>query len=292
VTQAPAIPLRNEPDDLPHPAIEYFRFGGPGNPHIWCEGCGIGQIWYYTVTAIQELGLDPNKVVWVGGSGCTGRMCTYWKYDYMHTLHGRPLGFATGIKLANPELTVLCHMGDGETSAIGGNHLIQTARRNADVVAICVNNYTYGMTGGQYSPTTPAGSLSATSKYGLVEEGFDLCDLVAASGATYVARTTTTQPRASINYIKRAIQKKGFGFVEIVAQCPTFYGRSNNLGSDSITMLEWMKKAFVRKSEWDKMSVEERGDMRPWGEFVDTERSETVSALHELARKQREAYRG
>ena len=102
-----------QPEVLEHPAIKYFRFGGPGNPHIWCEGCGIGQIWYYTVIAIEELGLDPNTVVWVGGSGCTGRMCTYWKYDYMHTLHGRPLGFATGIKLANPDLNVICHMGDG-----------------------------------------------------------------------------------------------------------------------------------------------------------------------------------
>ncbi len=281
-----------QPETLQHPAIKYFRFGAPGNPHIWCEGCGIGQIWYYTVTAIEELGLDPNTVVWVGGSGCTGRMCTYWKYDYMHTLHGRPLGFATGIKLANPDLNVICHMGDGETSAIGGNHLIQTARRNANVTAICVNNYTYGMTGGQYSPTTPMGSLSATSRYGLVEDGFDLCDLVTAAGASYVARATTTQPRACINYIKRAITKKGFGFVEIISQCPTFYGRSNKLGENSISMLDWMKKAFVRKAEWDKMTPEQRTDRKPWGEFVDIERPEVVTGLHELAKAQREAYRG
>jgi 2-oxoglutarate ferredoxin oxidoreductase subunit beta len=283
---------KKEPEALQHPALKYYRPGAGGNPHIWCEGCGIGQIWYYTCIAIDELGLDPNTVVWVGGSGCTGRMCTYWKHDYMHTLHGRPLGFATGIKLANPKLNVLCHMGDGETSAIGGNHLIQTARRNADITAICVNNYTYGMTGGQYSPTTPQGSLSATSRYGAVEDGFDLCTLVAAAGATYVARATTTQPRACINYIKRAITKKGFGFVEIISQCPTFYGRSNNLGDNSITMLEWIKKAFIRKSEWDKLSPEERGTRKAWGEFVDTERSEVVTGLHELARAQREAYRG
>jgi 2-oxoglutarate/2-oxoacid ferredoxin oxidoreductase subunit beta len=281
-----------EPENQDHPAIKYFRFGAPGNPHIWCEGCGIGQIWYYTTIAIDELGLDPNNVVWVGGSGCTGRMCTYWKYDFMHTLHGRPLGFATGIKLANPKLNVLCHMGDGETSAIGGNHLIQTARRNADITAICVNNYTYGMTGGQYSPTTPQGSISATSRYGAVEDGFDLCNLVAAAGATYVARSMTTQPRACINYIKKAITKKGFGFVEIISQCPTFYGRSNNFGENSIAMMEWIKKAFIRKADWDKMTPEERGTRKPWGEFVDTERSEVVSGLHELAKAQREAYRG
>lgn len=288
---APVIE-KKEPESPRHPALKYYRPGAGGNPHIWCEGCGIGQIWYYTVIAIEELGLDPNSVVWVGGSGCTGRMCTYWKHDYMHTLHGRPLGFATGIKLANPELTVLCHMGDGETSAIGGNHLIQTARRNADVTAICVNNYTYGMTGGQYSPTTPIGSLSATSKYGLVEDGFDLCELVAAAGATYVARSTTTQPRQSINFIKKAIQKKGFGFVEIISQCPTFYGRSNKLGDNSITMLDWIKRSFVRKADWDKMSAEEREGKRPWGEFVDSERPEVIKALHDLAKAQREAYVG
>ena len=275
-----------------HPAMKHFRFGAGGNPHIWCEGCGIGHIFYYTCVALEELGLDPNKVVWVGGSGCTGRMCTYWKHDYMHTLHGLPLGFATGIKLANPDLNVVCHMGDGETSAIGGNHLIQTARRNVNLTAICVNNYTYGMTGGQYSPTTPHGSLSATSRYGLVEDGFDLCDLVASAGATYVARATTTQPRACINYIKRAITKKGFGFVEIISQCPTFYGRSNKLGENSISMLDWMKKSFVRKSEWDKMTAEQREGKKPWGEFVDSERPEVVTGLHELARAQREAYRG
>jgi len=291
VAEAPVIKTE-EPEVLEHPAIKYFRFGAPGSPHIWCEGCGIGQIWYYTAIAIEELGLDPNTVVWVGGSGCTGRMCTYWKYDYMHTLHGRPLGFATGIKLANPNLHVICHMGDGETSAIGGNHLIQTARRNADVTAICVNNFTYGMTGGQYSPTTPAGSLSATSRYGLVEEGFDLCELVAAAGATYVARSTTTNPRPSINFIKKAIQKKGFSFVEIISQCPTFYGRSNKLGDNSIEMMEWMKRTFIRKEQYEKLSPEERKGKKPWGEFVDTERPEVVSALHELARTQREAYRG
>jgi len=290
VADAPVIATA-DPEVLEHPAMKYFRFGAGGNPHIWCEGCGIGQIWYYTAMAIDELGLDPNSVVWVGGSGCTGRMCTYWKYDYMHTLHGRPLGFATGIKLANPDLNVICHMGDGETSAIGGNHLIQTARRNANVTAICVNNFTYGMTGGQYSPTTPIGSFSATSRYGLVEDGFDLCELVAAAGATYVARTTTTNPRPCINMIKKAITKKGFSFLEIISQCPTYYGRSNKLGNH-LEMMEWMKKTFIRKEQFDKMTAEEQAGKKPWGEFVDTERPEVVEGLHNLAKAQLEAYRG
>jgi 2-oxoglutarate ferredoxin oxidoreductase subunit beta len=281
----------HESETLEHPALKYFRFGAGGNPHIWCEGCGIGQVFNYTCMAIEELALDPNQVVWVGGSGCTGRMCTYWKYDYMHTLHGRPLGFASGIKLANPGLTVICHMGDGETSAIGGNHLIQTARRNVDVVAICVNNRTYGMTGGQYSPTTPMGSQSTTSPYGVGEDAFDLCNLVAAAGATYVARVTVAQPRPAINFIKKAIVKKGFAFVEIVSQCPTFYGRHNRIG-DGIAMLDWMKDTYIRKAQYDRLSREQQHDKIPWGEFVDVERPELVTTLHTLAAKAQEAQRG
>lgn len=156
-----------------HPALKYFRLDRPGVPHLWCPGCGIGQVWHYTVIAIEELGLDPKKVLWVGGSGCTGRMCTYWFGDYFHTLHGRPLGFATGVKLARPELKVICHMGDGETAAIGGNHLIQTARRNVEITAICINNLNYGMTGGQFSPTTPMGAITMTSPLGNIEHPFD-----------------------------------------------------------------------------------------------------------------------
>ncbi|MFC2063542.1 thiamine pyrophosphate-dependent enzyme [Chloroflexota bacterium] len=274
-----------------HPAIDYFRFGAPGSPHIWCEGCGIGQIFYYTCIAIEELGIDPNNVVWVGGSGCTGRMCTYWKYDYMHTLHGRPLAFATGIKLANPDLTVICHMGDGETSAIGGNHLIQSARRNCDITAICVNNFTYGMTGGQHSPTSSSGTFSSTSPYGQVENSFDLCELVKASGGTYVARSTVANPKACINYIKKAITKKGFGFVEMVAQCPTFYGRSNKIG-DNLEMLNWMKQTYTRKEKFEQMPQEESKGLIPWGEFVDDERPEFVAGLHDLVRISEEKQNG
>lgn len=287
----PLLEVLARPEDLQHPAIKYFRFGAPGSPHIWCEGCGIGQIFYYTCIAIEELRIDPNTVVWVGGSGCTGRMCTYWKYDYMHTLHGRTLAYATGIKLSNPELTVICHMGDGETSAIGGNHLIQSARRNCDIVAICVNNFTYGMTGGQHSPTSPAGSFSTTSPYGQIENSFDLCDLVKASGGTYVARATVVNPKACINFIKKAITKKGFGFIEIISQCPTFYGRSNRIGNN-LEMLNWIKRTFVRKEQYEKMSPDERQGKLPWGEFVDTERSELVTALHELAKRQKEKQSG
>jgi 2-oxoglutarate ferredoxin oxidoreductase subunit beta len=222
---------------------------------------------------MEELELDPDKVVWVGGSGCTGRMCTYWNHDLMHTLHGRPLGFATGIKLANPELTVICHMGDGETSAIGGNHLIQSARRNVDVVAICVNNFNYGMTGGQFSPTTPLGGITKTSPSGHREASFDLCELVTAAGATYVARWTTAHPRQSIRAIKKAIQNQGFSYVEIIAQCPTHYGRNNRLG-DGADMMKWQKNASLRVDQASGMSAEELQGKIVIGEFVSIRRPE------------------
>jgi len=264
-----------------HPALKYYQPGSGGDPTLWCEGCGIGQVWHWTVKAVEELGLDPNGVVWVGGSGCTGRMCTYWAYDYMHTLHGRPLGFATGVKLANPELTVICHMGDGETSAIGGNHLIQTARRNVDVVAICINNFNYGMTGGQFSPTTPLGGITKTSPHGQQEASFDLCELVKAAGATYVARWTTAHPRQSINAIKKAIQHKGFSFLEIVSQCPTHYGRNNRIG-DAVAMMNWQKQNSVPRERVEGMSPEELRDKWAVGEFVNVERPEYGDILRGL----------
>jgi len=267
-----------------HPALRYFRHDSPGVPHVWCEGCGIGLLWYYTIRAMEELELDPNKVLWVGGSGCTGRMCTYWAYDFMHTLHGRPLGFATGVKLARPELTVIAHMGDGEASAIGGNHLIQTARRNVDLVAICNNNFNYGMTGGQFSPTTPLGGRTMTSPEGQIESPFDLCALVETCGATYVARWTVVQQRQCINSIKKAIQKKGFGFVEVVTQCPTAYGRRNRLGGGA-DMMRWLRESSVRREQAARMGPEELEGKIVIGEFVDKEAPEYGASLRELARR-------
>jgi 2-oxoglutarate ferredoxin oxidoreductase subunit beta len=273
-----AVPIQE------HPALKYFRHDSPGVPHVWCEGCGIGILWYYTIVAIEELGLDPNKVAWVGGSGCTGRMCTYWNYDYMHTLHGRPLGFATGIKLARPELTVICHMGDGEVSAIGGNHLIQTARRNVDLVAIVNNNFNYGMTGGQFSPTTPLGGKTMTSPEGQMENPFDLCKLVETCGATYVARWTIVHNRQCINSIKKAIQKKGFSFVEVVSQCVTAYGRRNKLG-DGPQMMKWLRESSVRREQAEQMNPEELKGKLVVGEFVDRDAPEYGTELRALAQR-------
>jgi 2-oxoglutarate ferredoxin oxidoreductase subunit beta len=267
---------------MEHPALKYLRRDRPGTPHLWCPGCGIGQIWHFTIKAIEELGLNVNQVLWVGGSGCTGRMCTYWAGDYMHTLHGRPLGFATGVKLARPELTVLCHMGDGEASAIGGNHLIQSARRNIELVAIVVNNLNYGMTGGQFSPTTPQGSRTVTSPFGNIEHPFDLCELVSACGATYVARWTTHHAHQVIRSLKKGMLKKGFAFIEVLSQCPTAYGRRNEL-ANPITMLQWFKKNAIHLEQAKTMDEEERQGKYIIGEFVDKEKEEYGTALQKLA---------
>lgn len=267
-----------------HPALKYFRFDRPGNPHLWCAGCGVPQVWYATIKAMEELNLDMDKVLWVGGSGCTGRMCTYYAGDYLHTLHGRPLGFATGVKLANPELTVICHMGDGEASSIGGNHLIQTARRNVDLVAVVNNNFNYGMTGGQFSPTTPRGAYTMTSQLGNIERPFDLCQLAITCGAPYVARWTTFHIRQLINSIKKGIQKKGFAFIEVISQCPTQYGRRNKLG-DGVAMMKWFQSNSIRKDKADEIPELELGGKFIIGEFVDTEKAEYGDSLRELIKK-------
>lgn len=253
-----------------HPVLNHFREDSPGTPHLWCPGCGVGQVWHFTTKAIEELGLDEDRVLWVGGSGCTGRMCTYWHKDFFHTLHGRALSFATGVKLARPEMTVLVHSGDGECVAIGGNHLIHAARRNVDITLIAINNFNYGMTGGQFSPTTPSSVYTSTTPYGNQEAPFDLSTLMKEAGATYIARWTTVHARQVINAIKKGIQNKGFSFIEVLAQCPTQYGRRNKLG-DAVGMMEWLKANSIPKEKAEKMPPEELKEKFIIGElFADT----------------------
>ncbi|HOO32186.1 MAG TPA: 2-oxoacid:ferredoxin oxidoreductase subunit beta [Thermotogota bacterium] len=200
-------------------------------PHVWCPGCGNGTVLKATVGAIEELGLDPSNIAVVSGIGCSSRATGYLNYNTMHTLHGRAIAFATGIKLSRPEMKVLVMTGDGDCGAIGGNHFIHAARRNMDITVIGFNNNIYGMTGGQYSPTTPESSYATTSPYGNIEQPFDLSRLAITAGATYVARSTSYHFVALQNYIKKAITNEGFSFVETVVQCPTYYGRYNKKGT-------------------------------------------------------------
>ncbi len=215
-------------------------------PHIWCPGCGIGLATSCFIRGIERAGLDPDKTSVVSGIGCTARVAGYVKLDSFHTTHGRALPFATGLKLGNPELKVVVFSGDGDLAAIGGNHLIHAARRNIDITVICVNNFNYGMTGGQAGPTTPLEARSTTSPYGNFERPFNLPYLVAASGATYVARWTVLHPRQLERSIAEALVKPGFSFIEVLSPCPTVYGRMNKRPKGLDEMHYYQEKSVIR----------------------------------------------
>lgn len=225
--------------------IEKFKAGSPMSsvlrmdrmPHIWCPGCGIGSEVNSFADAVTRSGIDPKKLVVVSGIGCTGRVAGYVNFDSIHTTHGRAIPVATGIKLANPELTVVVFSGEGDLSGIGGNHLIHAARRNMDLVVICNNNFTYGMTGGQVTPTTPGTAMASTTPYGNYEYPFSLPLLMDACGATYIARWTSMHSRNVTQSIEEALLRKGFSFIEIISPCPTLYLRRNRLG-DGVDQLQ------------------------------------------------------
>ena len=226
-------------------------------PTIWCAGCGIGVVMGSLIRAIESLGLENDQVALVAGIGCTARMPVYMDYNTLHTTHGRALAFATGLKIARPEMKVIAIMGDGDALAIGGNHFIHAARRNIGITALVVNNSIYGMTGGQYSPTTPEGMRATTAPYGNVEPPFPVCDLATAAGASYVARSTVYHPLELDKYLAEAISNPGFSLVEAMSYCHTTYGRINKLGS-AAEMMRGLKENSVSKAALDKFSPEER----------------------------------
>ncbi len=248
-------------------------------PHIWCPGCGHGIVTQALIRAIEELNIDTEKTVVVSGIGCSSRAPGYLNFDTLHTTHGRALPFATGIKMARPELRVIVITGDGDAAAIGGNHLIHAARRNIGLTVICYNNTIYGMTSGQYSPVTPQGSFASTAPYGMVEPTFDLCDLVKGAGGTFVARSTTYHARPLTNIIKDALKHDGFAFVEALSQCPTYYGRRNKL-RDPLDMMYWYRDHAVAASSWDKLSDEEKKGKFPIGTFRREENVPEFSATY------------
>lgn len=228
---------------MPSPLVtKYMRVNRL--PHIWCPGCGIGQIVNGAIRAIDKVGLDQDRTVVVSGIGCSSRATGYLDFDTIHTTHGRALAFATGIKLARPDLNVIVIMGDGDCAAIGGNHFIHAARRNIDVTALVINNQIYGMTGGQYSPTTPVEAMATTAPYGDAEPGFDLCGVAQAAGATFVGRVAPVRMPELINTLAKALQHTGFSFVEAVSQCPVYFGRMNRQGGP-VQMLNRQKEITV-----------------------------------------------
>jgi 2-oxoglutarate ferredoxin oxidoreductase subunit beta len=249
-------------------------------PHIWCPGCGIGTTVNCFARALTESGLDLDKVAIVSGIGCTGRVAGYLRLDSFHTTHGRPIPFATGLKLANPELKVVVYSGDGDLFAIGGNHFIHAARRNMDMTVICVNNHTYGMTGGQVAPTTPIGATQTTMPYGNFEEPFNLPFLADACGAVYVARWTVYHVRQLARAMKEALLKKGFSFIEVLAPCPTLFLRRNRLG-EGVDEVKYYKEKSVIKNGADtkEVALGYHSEIIV-GKFVDRERPTWLEAMN------------
>ncbi|MCD8223522.1 MAG: thiamine pyrophosphate-dependent enzyme [Clostridiales bacterium] len=225
-------------------------------PHTWCAGCRHGIILRAIAEALALQEIDKHKIALVSGIGCFGRVDDYLDINCMHVTHGRALPAATGVALGNPELKVLVTMGDGDCATIGGNHLINTARRNINVTAVVANNYNYGQTGGQYSGTTPEGSITSTSPYGHVEQGFDICKLAEAAGAPFVARTTPFNPVQMRELIKQGMQTKGFALIEVMDTCPTHFGRLNKFGN-AAQMLEKVQGMTVPIQKASTMSEEE-----------------------------------
>ncbi len=255
-------------------------------PHKFCVGCGCGTVLNVFTNAIDDLGLDPKKMICVSGIGCSSWIPSpYFKADTLHTTHGRPIAFATGVKIMRPDLTVIVIAGDGDVAGIGGNHLIHAARRNIDLTVFMVNNMIYGMTGGQVAPTTPVGVKTTTTPYGNVEPPFRVADLVTTAGASYVARWTTYHVLPLKKSMQAAIEKKGFSFIEIISQCPDYYGRSIGLRS-GVDFLKIFKEKSVRVEKTGKMSKEELEDRIIIGKLQDDDRPEYVSELHKITNEQ------
>lgn len=257
-------------------------------PHMWCPGCGHGIVLGAVLRAIGRLDLPKDEVCIVSGIGCASRAPGYLDFNTVHTTHGRALAFATGIKLARPDLHVIVLTGDGDASAIGGNHLIHAARRNMGITTVMFNNSIYGMTNGQYSPMTPKGRYASTAPYGNVERNFDMCELVKAAGGNYVARATTAHARQLSNYVGHAIQTPGFAFVEAVTQCPTYFGRRNKMGTP-VDMIEWFRKHSVNATAAAKLDPEELDGKIVIGEFYRGDAPEYTRVYEDVIKRAKEA---
>ncbi|MFH1491010.1 MAG: 2-oxoacid:ferredoxin oxidoreductase subunit beta [Pseudomonadota bacterium] len=252
-------------------------------PHIWCPGCGIGTAFSSCLIAMKESGINLLKTVMVSGIGCTGRGAGYVNLDSYHTTHGRAIPFATGMKLANPELNVVVFSGDGDLFAIGGNHFIHAARRNVDLTVVCVNNFNYGMTGGQVAATTPSFAKTTTTPAGNPEAPFNLPLLAYASGATYVARWTILHTRDLTEAIEEALLKRGFSFIEVLAPCPVNYGRRNK-ESALDTLKTFRDKTLIKHGAHPtELDIDfDRGVVL--GKFIDVERATCIEMYDKTCR--------
>ncbi|MBW2432147.1 MAG: 2-oxoacid:ferredoxin oxidoreductase subunit beta [Deltaproteobacteria bacterium] len=250
-------------------------------PHLWCPGCGHGMVLNGLLRAIEKMGFSRNEIVMVSGIGCSSRITGYVDFHTLHTIHGRALAFATGVKMARPELNLIVPMGDGDALAIGGNHFIHAARRNIDITAIVMNNRIYGMTGGQFSPLSGENVRATTAPYLTIDPGFDVVELSKAAGATFVARTTTYHIKQMTDIIQQAILHEGFSVVEIFSQCPTYFGRKNKVG-DAVDMIAYYKQNTTpigSKAKKENPNLIERGI------FVQQDKPEYCNQYEQLVQK-------
>lgn len=248
----------------------------------WCPGCGDGQILQSFFRAVHELGISQDDMAIVSGIGCSGRISGYADFNTMHTTHGRAVAFATGVKLASPDKHVVVFGGDGDQTAIGGNHFIHACRRNINMTLVVINNNVYGMTGGQYSPTTPGDFKTQTTPYGNYDNQFDIVKLAMGAGATYVARESVLKPLIVTKYLKKAIEHNGCSVVEVVSNCHINLGRRNKMKSPHAT-LDWIKDRLVTIKKAETMTDEELQGKVITGEFInDTVKPEFTDQYYNL----------
>lgn len=267
-------------DAIEHPLRKYTR------SHVkrttTCPGCGNGIVAQAILRAIDELGLNIDDFVFVSGIGCSAWIPSpLFAADTLHTTHGRPIAYATGVKLGRPDMQVMVVSGDGDLTAIGGNHLIHAARKNINLTVVLVNNGIYGMTGGQTAPTTPLGLTTITSPYGTMEHPLDISATIVAAGAPFVARWTTAHPRQLTRSIKKGLQKNGFALIEAISQCPVQFGRVSKLGK-AVDFLKHYKQNSIPVSKASGLSKKELAGRIVIGEFVDIEKPELSSQWTDL----------
>ena len=253
-------------------------------PHIFCPGCGNGTTINTILQGIDKSNKDFENITMVSGIGCSSRIPGYVKCDSLHTTHGRALAYATGLKASNPKQDIIVVSGDGDGTSIGGNHLIHAARRNIDLTLVCINNDIYGMTGGQISPTSPEGTKATTAPYGSQDKPFNIAEIVKAAGATYVARWTTAQPVQLSKAIKEGLENKGFSLIEVISQCPTYFGRKNKLKTPT-KMIQWMKENTIPIQQAENKTPEELKDKIITGTYINQPRPEFIENQDKLIRE-------
>lgn len=272
---------------VPQKIIHQYLRHNKKFPHVWCAGCSNGIVLGDIIRSVDDLQIDRDNIAMVSGIGCSSRMPVYADFNTLHTLHGRALAFATGVKLQKPGMKVIVVTGDGDATAIGGNHFIHAARRNIDLTVVLINNQIYGMTGGQYSPTTGTGDISTTSPYGNIEPNFDICKLAMGAGATFVARTTAFHTAEAEEFIKMGIQHPGFALIEVVSACPVIYGRLNKKGGGP-EMMKAMRDNSVTVAALAKMDPEKAEGKIVRGIFRQEIRPEYTQCYADLVQRLQE----